>query len=272
MSGTPTESDAGSARPDLPAEAPPAPDQGRGQADMFLLAHTGLPREAPGSEATTALLLQLVGALPARPRIVDIGCGTGPATVVLAQLTGGHVTAVDLYKPFLEAAADRATAAGVADQVTILEASMDALPFAPGSADLLWAEGSAYFMGFDAALAAWRPLLAPGGALVLTDAEWLTPDPSPGAQAFWTPGYPAMRTTAANVAAAQQAGWTVQATYVLPDSDWDEYYGPLSARLATLRAEGLPPEQLDQVGEEITIRAAHGNDYAYTAYVLRPRA
>ncbi|MCI2237563.1 class I SAM-dependent methyltransferase [Paenibacillus sp. TRM 82003] len=240
--------------------------------EVFWRAHHGLPREAPGSEATTRLLLHLAGALPGEPAVLDVGCGTGPATVLLAQLTGGHVTAVDLHEPFLDAVAARARAAGVSDRVRTLAASMDEIPLPHGSVDLLWAEGSAHVIGFDAALSAWRPLLAPTGVLVLTEAEWLTPDPAPAARAFWRAGYPAMRTTAGNVDAAQRAGWTVHATHVLPESDWDEYYGPLSARLDQLRREGVPEDLLARVGEEIAVRAAHGGDYAYTGYVLRPRA
>ena len=239
--------------------------------EVFWRAHQGLPREAPGSDATTRLLLRLTGALPAEPTVLDVGCGTGPASVLLARLTGGRVTAVDLHRPFLDAVDERARAAGMQDRVSTLAASMDALPIDPGSVDLLWAEGSAYIMGTDAALAAWRPLLAPGGAVVLTDAEWLTPDPAPGARAFWDAGYPAMRTTSATIDAAQRAGWTVCATVLLPDSDWDAYYGPLADRIAELRAEGVPVELLDRVGEEIAVRAAHGGDYGYTGYVLRPR-
>ncbi|WP_433833235.1 SAM-dependent methyltransferase [Actinoplanes sp. CA-015351] len=239
--------------------------------EVFWRAHTGLPREAPGSAATTELLLRLAGSLPGEPRVVDVGCGTGPASVLLAALTGGRVTAVDLHEPFLAAVTARAEAAGVGDRVSTLHASMDSLPVEHGSVDLLWAEGSAYIIGFDAALAAWRPLLAPGGVVVLTEAEWLTPSPSAGARAFWNPGYPAMRTTAGNVAAAQDAGWMVQAIYVLPDSDWDEYYAPLAARIEQLRAEGVPEELLAQVDEEITVRADNGADYSYTGYVLRPR-
>lgn len=241
-------------------------------ADAFWRAHTDLPREAPGSAATTELLLRLAAPVSPEPRIVDVGCGTGPASVLLAALTGGAVTAVDLHQPFLDALVERAKEAGVQDRVTPVRASMEALPVEPGSVDLLWAEGSAYLMGFDAALAAWRPLLAPGGAVVLTEAEWLTPEPAPEAGAFWEAGYPAMRSTAGNVAAAQQAGWTVQATYVLPDSDWDAYYGPLAERIDLLRGEGVPGHLLDQVGEEIDIRRRHGADYGYTGYVLRPRA
>jgi SAM-dependent methyltransferase len=238
--------------------------------DAFWLAHTGLPREAPGSAETTGLLLRLAGALPGRPRILDVGCGTGPASVLLAQLTGGHVTAVDLRESFLEAVRVRARADGVDDQIVTVAASMDDLPVAAGSVDLLWAEGSAYLMGFDNALAAWRPLLAPGGVLVLTEAEWLTAEPAPVARAFWDEGYPGMRTTAGNVAAFQRAGWTVQAAYLLPDADWDAYYGPLGDRIERLRAEGVPGDQLDRVGEEIAIRRQHGGDYSYMGYVLRP--
>lgn len=236
--------------------------------DLFWAAHTGLPREAPGSAATTRLLLGLAGPLPARPRIVDIGCGTGPATLLLARETGGPVIAVDTHRPFLERLA--ADAAGL--DVRTLEASMADLPLPDRSADLVWAEGSAYVMGFDAALRAWRRLLAPGGVLVLTEAEWTTPHPAPGARAFWDPGYPGMRTTGANVAAAQDAGWTVTATYLLPDADWAAYYGPLAERLADLRREHPGHDDvLDGIGEEIGVRDAHGGDYGYTAYVLRPR-
>lgn len=241
-------------------------------ASVFWRAHAGLPREAPGSEETLRLLLRLAGPLPERPRVLDVGCGTGPASVPLARLTGGVVTAVDAHRPFLETLEERAREAGVADRVRAVEASMEALPVPPGSVDLLWCEGAAYVMGVDAALAAWRPLLAPRGVVVLTEAEWLTPSPAAGARAFWEPGYPAMRSTAGNVAAFQAAGWHVQATYVLPESDWQAYYGPLAARLERLRAEGVPEEALAVVGEEIGVRAAHGVDYGYTGYVLRPRA
>ncbi|WP_300008419.1 class I SAM-dependent methyltransferase [Pseudonocardia sp.] len=240
--------------------------------ELFWAAHTDLPREAPGSEDSTRLMLRLAGSLPTRPRVLDIGCGTGPATLVLAREAGGRVTGIDTHEPFLQVLRARADAAGLGHRVDTLAASMTALPLPDGVADLVWAEGSAYVMGFDAALRGWRRLLAPGGVLVLTEAEWTTPDPSPGARAFWASGYPAMRTTAGNVAAAQDAGWVVTASYLLPDQDWAAYYDPLTARIATLRAEHPDAgDALDQVGAEIDVRRAHGGDYGYTGYVLRPR-
>lgn len=237
----------------------------------FRAAHEDLPREAPGSEETTALLLALVGGLPERPRIVDIGCGTGPATLPLAAATGGEVVAVDLHEPYLRRLQARAATSGLGERVRPLVAAMDDLPLPDGETDLVWSEGAAYVMGFDAALASWRRLLAPGGAIVLTEAEWTTETPAAGAREFWDAGYRAMRTTGGNVAAAQRAGFTVQAVYLLPDSDWDAYYRPLAMRIDLLRSDGVDPAALAEVGREIEVRREHGGDYGYTGYVLRPR-
>ncbi|GED99887.1 ubiquinone/menaquinone biosynthesis methyltransferase [Gordonia spumicola] len=237
---------------------------------QFMHVHSGLPREAPGSEETLDLLLRLAGSLPADPRIVDVGCGPGAAAVPLAVKTGGTVIGVDLHEPFLADLASRADAAGVADRVTGLAASMESLPLEPGSVDLLWAEGSIYIMGFDAGLAAWRELLSDDGVIVLTECEWLTDTPSDEAREFWA-AYEGMRSTPANVAAAWDAGYRVIATYVLPDSDWDAYYVPLAARIDKLRAEGFDPDVLDAASAEIGVRARNASDFAYTAYVLKPR-
>ncbi|MFT3661281.1 MAG: methyltransferase domain-containing protein [Gordonia sp. (in: high G+C Gram-positive bacteria)] len=246
----------------------PSPEQ----STVFTRAHADLPRQAPGSRATTEMLLRLAdSSLPPAPRILDIGCGPGASTVPLAELTGGAVTAVDVHRPFLDAVERRAADAGVAERVTVLRARMEELPVAPGSIDLIWAEGSAYLMGFDDALAAWRGLLAAEGVLVLTEAEYVTDDPSDGARAFWAEAYPAMRSTAENVAACQRAGWDVLGTYLLPSSDWLEYYGPLHLRVEELRAEGVDEALLAPIVEEIRVRQLYGRDYGYTGYVLRPR-
>jgi SAM-dependent methyltransferase len=238
---------------------------------IFWLAHEDLPREAPGSAATSRLLLELAGGLPSQPRVVDIGCGPGPASLVLAAETGGTVLAVDTHRPFLARLRAAASTAGLGDRIVPIEASMRELPLPDGSADLVWAEGSAYVMGFDEALAGWRRLLAPNGVLVLTEAEWTTPHPLPAAASFWAAGYPGMRTIDGNVRAALAAGWTVHATYRLPDSDWAAYYDPLAERIEQLRGRGLDPAALDGVGHEIDVWRRHGADYGYTGYVLRPR-
>jgi hypothetical protein len=107
--------------------------------------------------------------------------------------------------------------------------------------------------------------------LVLVEAEWTTPHPAPGARRFWDETYPAMRTVDANARAALAAGWSVHATYLLPDSDRAAYYNPLAERIGLLRERGIDPQLLqDAGGQEIDIWRRHGSDYGWTGYVLRP--
>ncbi|MDX3533495.1 bifunctional class I SAM-dependent methyltransferase/N-acetyltransferase [Streptomyces sp. MB09-01] len=249
--------------------------------EAFFALHHGLPRQAPGSDATTRHLLSLCGPLPERPRVLDLGCGPGRSALLLAAEAGGgagaEVTAVDLHAPFLEELRTAAAARGLAGRVRTVEADMGALHagdsdgFADGSFDLVWAEGSAYILGFDAALARWKRLLAPGGTLVLTECQWTVPEPSAGARAFWDPHY-ALRTTAGNLAAAQAAGYRVLGVHHLPDSDWAEYYEPLAERVRTLSGAASPAmaAALAASREELDVRARHGHEYGYTGYVLSP--
>ncbi|MCH5644394.1 cyclopropane-fatty-acyl-phospholipid synthase family protein [Gordonia sp. ABSL49_1] len=238
--------------------------------ELIWQVYDGLPRAAPGSVETAALLLRLVGELPEEPTVLDVGSGPGAATVPLAQLTGGTVTAVDLHEPLLAEVQRRAAEVGVTERVKTLAASMDAMPIPAGSVDLLWSEGAAYIIGFDTALATWRPLLADDGVVVVTEAEWMTSEPAAAVRDYWNAGYPAMRTTAQNVAAIADAGWTLCATYVLPKADWATYYGPLRTRLDDLTRSGVPAESLAPFREEIAMWERHGDEFGYTAYVLRP--
>lgn len=48
----------------------------------------GLDRQGPGDDAQTRRALSFIDGLPPRPRIADIGCGTGRQTAVLASALG----------------------------------------------------------------------------------------------------------------------------------------------------------------------------------------
>jgi predicted N-acetyltransferase YhbS/ubiquinone/menaquinone biosynthesis C-methylase UbiE len=237
----------------------------------FLTLHHGLPRQGPGSDSTTRRMMELAGPLPPRPRVLDIGCGPGRASLLLATEAGAEVTAVDVYQSFLVELTQAAAARGLGHAIRTVRASMTDQPFPDASFDVIWAEGSAYLMGFDAALRSWRRLLAPGGVLVLTECEWATDSPSAQARAYWDRRY-RLRTTADNRAAAHAAGYDVAAHHPLPDGDWfEEYYTPLAERLAAadLTVPGTR-EAVTATREEITMRHEHGADYRYTGYVLRP--
>ncbi|WP_030686743.1 bifunctional class I SAM-dependent methyltransferase/N-acetyltransferase [Streptomyces globisporus] len=237
--------------------------------DSFFALHHGLPRQGPGSDATTRRLLALSGRLPERPRVLDLGCGPGRSALLLAAEAGAEVTAVDTHEPFLAELRETAAARGLDGAIRTLNADMRALPFPDGSFDLVWAESSVFVLGFDRALAEWRRLLAPGGGLVLTECVWTTEEPGPAARAFWEEHY-TLRTVAGNAAAAVAAGYHVLGTVPQPESDWDEYYVPLAAHAEA--ADTAVPGMAEAVAgarAEIALRQEHGSDYGYAGFVLR---
>ncbi|MET9803609.1 bifunctional class I SAM-dependent methyltransferase/N-acetyltransferase [Streptomyces sp. NPDC006368] len=244
--------------------------------DAFFALHHGLPRQGPGSDDTTRRLLALAGlpgALPERPRVLDLGCGPGRSALLMAAeagTAGAEVTALDLHEPFLAELRGAADARGLGGSIRTVRADMAEPPFPDGSFDLVWAQSSAYAIGFDRALRSWRRLIAPGGALVVTECEWTTAEPSPEARAFWDRHY-ALRSAAANTAAAVAAGYHVLGTHAQPESDWDEYYGPLGER-ADAADPAVPgmAEALAATRAEIAMRREHGGEYGYRGYVLRP--
>lgn len=243
---------------------------------MLVALHRGLERLGPGSEGSTLRALALCEGLPAAPAVLDLGCGAGAATLVLARALGpgATVTAVDLFPVFLDELGARAAAAGLDRRVRTVAADMAALPFADGAFDLVWSEGAVYHLGFDAGLAGWRRLLRPGGWLAVTELSWIAADPPAEARGWWAAEYPAMRSVEENLAAAQALGFQVGGHFVLPSQAWTRgYYGPLAARLEPLLAAhpGDPAAAavVEATRREMALYAAHGGHYGYGFYVLR---
>ena len=104
-----------------------------------------------------------------RPRILDIGCGSGVPTLELARLTNGSITAIDVDQKVLDELSRKVADQGMGDRITILKRSLTNLDFSDNSFDIIWAEGSIAAIGFNRGLKEWRPILAPGRFLVIHD-------------------------------------------------------------------------------------------------------
>ncbi len=240
---------------------------------LFTL-HSGIPREAPGSDGSTLEAIRRLGRIPASPLVLDVGCGPGSQTLVLAEALGGSVVAVDIHQPYLDRLDDAASRFGLSDRIRTVNASMDALHFPSETFDLVWAEGSAYILGLSRCLGIWRRLLCPGAAAAFTELSWLPGDRPAEAVSFWKQAYPDMDTIAGNMRRAELEGFEVFDSFVLPESDWWQgFYKPLQARIETLRAQAASDADLAAViaatEEEIALYSRCGGSFGYVFYLVR---
>ncbi|MFC1750785.1 SAM-dependent methyltransferase [Pseudomonadota bacterium] len=106
--------------------------------------HVGLERQGPGDTNVSNYILSLIKELPAKPRIADIGCGTGAGALFLADKFKSKVLAVDFSRDFLNELISRAKQQGLEHLVAAVECDMGMLDWKPGTIDLLWSEGAAY--------------------------------------------------------------------------------------------------------------------------------
>jgi len=114
------------------------------------------------------LLLPLLPPVPAA--VVDLGCGTGSLSVLLAE-AGYDVCGVDLSGRMLDEAGKKA--AGMAVDLQLGDAAEP--PCADHSFDVVLARHVLWAMPDPgAALGRWVRLLKPGGRLVLVEGRWFT--------------------------------------------------------------------------------------------------
>jgi ubiquinone/menaquinone biosynthesis C-methylase UbiE len=105
-----------------------------------------------------------------KPRILDIGCGSGVPTLELARLSGGEVTGIDIDDNALQRLEEKINTTNMGERVHVIHGSLKAMTFPEKSFDILWAEGSIFVLGFKQGLKTWKPFLKPDGYLVVHDA------------------------------------------------------------------------------------------------------
>ncbi|RLB36563.1 MAG: SAM-dependent methyltransferase, partial [Deltaproteobacteria bacterium] len=219
--------------------------------ELMVKMHDGLPRLGPGNAESTLKALSCCHELPPSARILDVGCGTGSQTLILAaELSDARIAATDLSPNFLTQLKTEADRQGWVDRIEIKEADMNALPFPENSFDLIWSEGAVYIMGFDQGLTKWRPLVRPGGYLVVSEISWFHSDPPAELKDYWQEQYPGIRHVEENLAAAESLGWKPIANFHLPDEAWIvDYYGPLRKRLPLFRRENAEDEDAQAIAD-----------------------
>jgi SAM-dependent methyltransferase len=106
-----------------------------------------------------------------KPRILDIGCGSGVPTIELARLSGGEVIGIDTDQTALDRFSSRIIEADLADRVKAIPCSLWRMDWADEQFDIIWAEGSISGIGFERGLRKWKRFLKPGGFMVIHDEQ-----------------------------------------------------------------------------------------------------
>ena len=187
-----------------------------------------------------------------KPRILDIGCGSGVPTLELAQMSDGEVIRIDINPTKLELLHLKIKEAGLSPRVKAMKLSMFEIPFDDASFDLIWSEGSIREIGFERGLKEWHRLLSQSGFLVLHE-EVLSSD-----ILLQIPTY----------------GYRLVDYLLLPvDVWWTEFYRPLENRMKELRLiyrtnlEAL--KLLERLQNEINLVKAKPEQFSSAFYILQ---
>jgi SAM-dependent methyltransferase len=241
--------------------------------EVFAELHQGLPDDDPARLEYTRWAFEALPRLQRR-RILDVGCGRGGPTLELARLAEGMVVGLDTDSAALAALARRLAERRLTHRVRLVRGSMRAMPFGDEVFDAVWAEGSVWVVGFEAALDDWRRFIVPGGFLVVHEMAWLRPEPPREIADHWRRIYPGIRTVPEYSAAVARHGYELVASRTLPkDLWWHAYYGPLESRIRELRPRCRDdPEAsraLDREHEEVELYAKYLRWYGSAILIMR---
>ena len=231
----------------------------------------GMEKLGPGGDVHTLHVLHL---LPKKQFgvVVDVGCGTGRQTMVLAEELGVLIHAIDSYEPFLNDLAQRAKGAGIEHLVETHCMDMKDIPSVFPNIDLLWSEGAAYNIGFAKALTTWATVIVPGGFAAVSELSWLGEKAPSSVREFFQSGYPEMQSVQQNLTVAESTGYKILTTYTLPNDTWIEgYYDILESRAKALlnHPDQSVREFAAETVKEIQVFGQSEDSYGYVFYVLQ---
>ena len=234
----------------------------------------GIPRFGPGSNESTRKAYSLLEDLPLKPKILDIGCGSGQQTIELAKISQGKLYAIDITQEYLDDLKENAEKEGVLDQIKIFKMSMDAMDFNPEFFDIIWAESSIFVIGFENGLRQLKKFIKKNGYFVLSEIIWLKDDPPKELREYFDAIYPPMKYNEENIRICEKVGYNFKDSFILPEKDWWEHlYTPLEERVALLREKDDDDDNflqfLEEMQKEIDYYRKYSNYYGYAFYIMQ---
>ncbi|MCL2037512.1 methyltransferase domain-containing protein [Candidatus Saccharibacteria bacterium] len=240
--------------------------------DLIIETHVGLERQGPGSPETTIKALSLVNGLNKNSRVLDLGCGTGGQTMVLAQNIAGNIFGIDQIPEFIDIFNENAKKLGLEKRVQGLVGSIYELPFKKEEFDLIWSEGVIDNFGSEKGLKYWHGFLKKNGYIVVSCASWFTDEHPKEIEKFWTDADCELNTIEKNISIMRKAGFTPIATFKLPKECWtNNYFVPREKAEKTL-PEKYPGSKtveayMKDEKREVELYTKYNQYYGYAFYI-----
>lgn len=229
----------------------------------------GLDRLGPSDDDDS---LQALHALPINTgNALDVGCGKGLTTCLLAHHSGFSLTALDNDEYHLSCLKEKIKHQPINERITTSCSSMMAMPFEEQQFDVIWAEGSAYIMGVNNALKQWQRFLKPHGYVVISDLVWLTETPSIEAYEFWQKNYPDMTSKQQRTTDIINAGYEVITSFTQSEKSWLNYLVPLKQKLNDIGDNDYKSNAVNDLRQEIHIHDQYLGEYGYHLFVLKSK-
>jgi SAM-dependent methyltransferase len=207
-------------------------------------------------------------------RAVDLACGTGGQTMILAQSLTGSITGVDICPDFIDIFNNNAKKFGFQDRVHGIVGSMDSLSFQKEEFDLIWSEGAIDSIGFEKGLRYWNAFLKKNGYIAVTCPSWFTDERPTEIERFWVDAVHGLGTISHNISIMQKTGYSFVAAFILPEKCWiDNYFIPREAAEEVLLEKYAGNETVEAYIKdekyEMELYSKYKKHYGYVFYICR---
>lgn len=236
----------------------------------FYIAYRDLGRLSPGSTDTTLKALDKLDLnQDDELNILDIACGVGTSTILLANyFKNSIVEGFDLFKHYTESLDEKIKKNNLSDRVFSYKMDMRDPDFANEEFDIVFCEASIEIIGFRKGLKDWKRLLKPNGYMVVSDVSWLK-NPSSESRKFWKNIYSQIDTTENKIQQIKNEGFEFIDYVVVPKEDWNDYYAKLEENLNKLKSDKSAKDFVSQLMREIKTYRQNSDDYSYVFYIMR---
>ena len=186
------------------------------------------------------------------PRILDVGCGSGIPTILLAKISNGEIIGIDTNQHLLDRLEKKAEELGLSNRVLTKKCSLFDLDFHDETFDIIWAEGSINIIGFEIALKKWSFFLKPKGFLVVHDG---------------------VKVLSKKLKKIHEFGYELFNQFVLPDDAWwIDYFEPLERLIKEQRKKAKSTESLsiiESYQNEVNIFKKNPKEHVSAFYIFQ---